>query len=114
MLAKQIMLAQETVLVVFSKYIATKRGKAANLLEPTLPLVPPPLDQATLEPKDPRQLTLALANQVMRIWSAWMAVERERVKRWTYMPEGRKDEAPNLLPPDFTAQNAVVPMRRWA
>jgi hypothetical protein len=114
MLAKQIASAQDAIQVAFDKYVDTKRGKSANLLEPVLPLVPLPLDQAGLESEASLKLTLAVANQVMHIWSAWVAVERERVKRWTYMPGGRKDEAPVLLPPDFGAQNAVVPLRVWA
>jgi hypothetical protein len=64
-----------------------------------------------LEAGTPEQLTLALANQVMRTWQAWLDTEGERVKRWTYMPGGRKDETRALLPAGFTQHNTVQPIR---
>ena len=81
MLAKQTIAIQEAVMAAFTEY-AAKPGKA-NLMEPTLPPVPSPLDQTALEAGSPQQLTLAVANPVMRTWTAWLATERERVKRWT-------------------------------
>lgn len=110
MLAKQTMAGQESVMAAFAEH-AAKPGKA-GLAEPVLLPVPPPLDQAALDPA-PRQLTLAVANHVMRLWSGWLTAERERVRRWTYMPGGRKDEAPNLLPADFTLRNVIQPVRAW-
>lgn len=111
MLAKLTTVAQETVMAAFSEH-ATKPGKA-DLMEPTMLSVPSPLDQAVLDAEAPEQLALAVANQVMRIWIAWLGVERERVKRWTYMPGGRKDEAPAVLPAEFIRQNVVQPIRSW-
>jgi len=49
----------------------------------------------------------------MRIWTAWMATERERIKRWACMPGGRKGETPAVLPAEFTQLNAVQPVRAW-
>jgi hypothetical protein len=66
-----------------------------------------------LDAEAPEQLTLAVANQVMRVWAAWLGAERERVKRWAYMPGGRKDEKPAALPAEFTQQNVVQPVRAW-
>src|ERR1700722_18751414 len=105
MLAKQATAAQEAIMAAFAEH-AAKPGKA-DLMEPTLPPVPAPLDQAALETNSPTQLTLAVANQVRRIWAAWLATERERVKRWTYMPGGIKGEAPAELPAEFVQQNAL-------
>jgi hypothetical protein len=51
---------------------------------------------------------------VRRIWAAWLTAERERVKRWTYMPGGIKGEAPALLPAEFVQQNALQQVRAWA
>jgi hypothetical protein len=110
-LAKLTTVAQETVMAAFTEH-AAKPGKA-DLMEPTMPSVPSPLNQAALDAEAPEQLTLALANQVMRIWIAWLATERERIKRWTYMPGGRKDETPAVLPAEFTQQNVVQPIRAW-
>jgi hypothetical protein len=56
-------------------------------------------------------LTLAVANQVMRTWAAWLATEGERVKRWAYLPGGRKGGTPALLPAEFIKRNAVQPIR---
>jgi len=109
MLAKQITAAQATVMAAFEEY-RSKPGKA-DLIEPILPPVPPPFEQATLEAGTPQLLTLALANQVMRTWTAWLTTEGERVKRWTYMPGGRKGETPALLPAEFIQHNAVQPVR---
>jgi hypothetical protein len=92
---------------------AAKPGKA-DLMEPVFPAVPAPLDQAAWETGAPEQLTLTVANQVMRIWTAWLAVERERVKRWAYMPGGSKGETPALLPREFVEQNVVQPVQAWA
>jgi hypothetical protein len=111
MLAKQTMAAQEVVMAAFADH-AAKPGKA-DLMEPSLPPVPPPLDQAALEARTPQQLTLAVANQVAGTWTAWLAVERERVKRWAYMPGGRKGESPAQLPADFTQHNIVQPVAAW-
>lgn len=111
LLAKLTTVAQETVMAAFSEH-AAKPGKG-DLMEPTLPSVPSPLDQAALDAEAPEQLTLAVANQVMRIWVAWLGVERERIKRWTYMPGGRRDETPAVLPVEFTRQNVVQPIRAW-
>jgi hypothetical protein len=111
MLAKLVTAAQECVMAAFAEH-AAKPGKA-DLMEPTMPPVPPALDQAALDAEAPEQLTLAVANQVMRVWAAWLGVERERVKRWAYMPGGRKDEAPAVLPAEFAQQNVVQPVRAW-
>jgi hypothetical protein len=91
---------------------AAKPGKA-DPMEPVLPNVPPPVDQAAGETGAPEELTLAIANQVRGIWAAWLVVERERVKRWTYMPGGHKGETPALLPAEFVEQNALQPVRAW-
>jgi hypothetical protein len=111
-LAKQTIAAQEPVMAAFAEH-AVKAGKA-DLMEPTLPPVPAPLDQSALETDNPTQLTLAVANQVRRIWAAWLATERERGKRWTYMPGGIKGEAPAELPAEFVQQNALQQVRPWA
>lgn len=111
LLAKQATAAQEALMAAFAEHRA-KPGKA-NLMEPVLPPVPPPLDQTALEAGTAQQVTLAVADQVMRIWTAWLETERERVKRWAYMPGGRKDETPALLPAEFTQQNGVQPVRPW-
>lgn len=111
-LAKQTTAAQEAIMAAFAEH-AVRPGKT-DLMEPTLPPVPAPLDQAALEAGSPQQLTLAVANQVMRIWVAWLTAERERVKRWAYMPAGRKGETPTVLPAEFVEQNAVQPVRAWA
>lgn len=110
MLAKQVTAAQATVLTAFSEYRA-RPGKS-GLIEPNLPAVPAPLDQAALEAGAPQQLTLALANQVMRTWTAWLTTEHERVKRWTYMPGGRGGEKPTLIPAEFAEHNTVQPVKR--
>lgn len=77
MLAKQTTAAQATVLTAFSEYRA--RPSKSDLSEPYLPPVPAPLDQAGLQGGAPQQLTLALANQVMQTWKAWLITESERV-----------------------------------
>ena len=105
MLAKQTTAAQATVLAAFSEYRA-RPGKS-GLIEPNLPPVPAPLDQAALEAGAPQQLTLALANQVTRTWTAWLTTEDERVKRWTYMPDGREGEKPALVPAEFAEHNSL-------
>jgi hypothetical protein len=112
MLAKQTTAGQETIMAAFAEHSA-KPGKS-DLIEPTLPPVPPSLDQAALEAGTAQQLTLAVANQVSGIWAAWLTTERERVKRWTYMPDGRKGETPALFPAEFIQQNVVQPVRAWA
>lgn len=111
MLAEQTIAAQEAVMSAFAEH-AAKPGKA-ELVEPSMPAVPTPLDQAALQTRTPEQLTLAVANQVRRIWTAWLGAERERVKRWMYMPGGRKGEKPALLPAEFVQQNSVQPVRAW-
>lgn len=111
MLAKQTTAAQEVLMAAFAEY-AAKPGKA-DLMEPVLPPVPVPVDQAARETGAPEQLTLAVANYARGIWSAWLAVERERVKRWTYMPGGSKGETPALLPAEFVEQNVLQPVRAW-
>lgn len=105
MLAKQTTAAQATLVTAFSEYRA-RPGKS-HLSEPNLPPVPTPLDQAALGAGAPQQLTLALANQVMRTWSAWLITEGERVRRWTYMPGGREGEKPVLVPAEFAENNTV-------
>jgi hypothetical protein len=105
-------LAQETIMAAFAE-LSTKPGKT-DLIEPILPPVPPSLNQAALETGTALQLTLAVANQVMRTWTAWLTAERERAKRWTYMPDGRKGEIPALFPAEFIQQNVVQPVRAWA
>jgi hypothetical protein len=109
MLAKQTTAAQATVLACFNEY-RTRPGKS-DLSEPDLPPVPVPFDQAELETGTAQQLTLALANQVMRTWRAWLTTEGERVKRWTYMPGGWKGEKPALVPAEFEEHNTVQPVR---
>lgn len=111
MLAKQTAAAQEAVMAAFAEH-AAKPGKA-DLMEPVLPPVPAPVDQAAWETSTPQQLTLAVANQVRGIWTAWLAVERERVKRWAYMPGGSKGRKPALLPAEFVEQNVLQPVRAW-
>lgn len=111
MLAKQTAAAQETLMAAFAEH-AAKPGKA-DLMEPTLPPVPAPVDQAAWETRTPQELTLAVANQVRGIWTAWLVVERERVKRWAYMPGGSKGETPALLPAEFVEQNILQPVRAW-
>jgi hypothetical protein len=107
MLARLTIDAQEAVLAAFTAHVATKKGKAAELIEPLLPPVPAPIDQAALATEGPEQFTLAVADHVKRTWAAWIAAERERVKRWMYMPGGRKDEVPQGLPAQFVERNAV-------
>lgn len=109
MLAKQTTAAQEALMAAFAEH-AAKPGKA-DLMEPVLPRVPTLVDQAALETGAPEELTLAVANQVRGTWAAWLAVERERVKRWTYMPGGSKGETPALLPAEFVEQNVLQPVR---
>lgn len=109
MLAKQTAAAQEALMAAFGEH-AAKPGKA-DLMEPVLPPVPAPVNQAVKETRTPQELTLAVANQVRGIWAAWLAVERERVKRWTYMPGGSKGETPALLPAEFVEQNVLQPVR---
>jgi hypothetical protein len=111
MLAKQTTAAQERLMAAFAEH-AAKRGKA-DLMEPFLPPVPGPLDQTAWETCPPEKLTLAVANQVKIIWTAWLAVERERVKRWSYMPGGTKGEALGLLPAEFVEESVVQPVRSW-
>jgi hypothetical protein len=108
-LAKQTTAAQEALMAAFAKH-AAKPGKA-DLMEPVLPPVPALIDQAARETGTPEELTLAVANQVRGIWAAWLAVERERVKRWAYMPGGIKGETPVLLPAEFVEQNVLQPVR---
>lgn len=110
-LAKHATAAQNAVMAAFAEQ-AARPGKA-DLMEPTLPDIPAPLDQKVLEADSPQLVTLAVANHVARVWTAWIMAERERVKRWTYMPGGRKGEAPALLPAEFVEQNAVQPVRTW-
>jgi hypothetical protein len=110
LLAKQTTAAQATVLTAFSEYCA-RPGKS-QLIEPSLPPVPAPLDQTALEAGAPQQLTLALANRVMRTWAAWLSTEGERVKRWAYMPGGREGEKPALIPAEFAEHNTVQPGKR--
>lgn len=112
LLAEQTAAAREAIMAAFTGH-AAKPGKA-DLIEPVLPPVPPPLDQAALDGETPQQVTLTVANRVMRVWAAWLTAERERVKRWAYMPDGRKDEPPALLPAEFAERNRVQPVRDWA
>jgi hypothetical protein len=109
MLAKQTTVGQAAIMTAFEEY-RTKPGKA-DLTEPVLPPLPAPFDQAALETGTAQQLTLAVANQVMRTWTAWLATEGERVKRWAYMPDGRKGETPALLPAEFVQDNTVQPLQ---
>lgn len=111
MLAKQTTAAQEALMAAFAEH-AAKPGKADSM-EPVLPRVPAPVDQAAWETGTPEELTLAVANQVRGTWAAWLAIERERVKRWTYMPGGRKGETPALLPAEFAEHNVLQPVRAW-
>jgi hypothetical protein len=108
MLAKHTATVQATIMTAFEEH-RSKPGKA-DLIEPVVAPVPAPIDQAALEPGTPKQLTLALANQVMRTWQAWLDTEGERVKRWTYLPGGRKGETAALLPAGFTQHNTVQPI----
>lgn len=109
MLAKETTVAQAGILASFSEY-RTRPGKS-HLSEPNLPPVPPPLNQSESEAGTPQQLTLTLANQVRRTWTAWLTTEGERVKRWTYMPDGQEGEKPALLPAEFEEHNTVLPVR---
>lgn len=105
MLAEQTIIAQASLMAAFEEH-RSKAGKG-DLVEPTLPPVPRPLDQAALAAGGTQQVTLAVANQVRRTWTAWLATDRERLKRWAYMPGGRKGEAPALLPSEFVKRNSV-------
>jgi len=109
MLAGQITAAQAAIMAAFEGH-RSMPGKA-DLAEPVLPPLPHPCDQAILEAGTAEQLTLALANQVMRTWAAWLTTEGERVKRWSYMPGGHKGERPALLPTEFIKRNTVQQMR---
>jgi hypothetical protein len=109
MLAEQVIAAQAAIMAAFEDYRA-QPGKA-NLMEPNLPPVPAPVDQAALETGPPEQLTLAVANQVMRTWTAWLATEGERVKRWKYMPGGRESEKRAWLPAEFMKLSSVQEIR---
>ena len=108
-LAGEIAAAQAAIMAAFEKH-RSEPGKA-DLIEPVLPLVPAPFDQAVLHAGTPQQLTLAVANQVLRTWAAWLATEGGRVKRWTYMPGGRKGETLALLPAEFIKRSIVQPIR---
>jgi hypothetical protein len=109
MLVKQTIAAQAAVLAACREHRA-RPGKS-HLIEPSLPPVPEPLDQAALEAGAPQQLTLALANQVMRTWTAWLSTEGERIKRWAYMPGGREGEKRALVPAKFEEQSTAQPVR---
>jgi hypothetical protein len=109
MLTEQVTAAQATLMAAFEEYRA-QPGKA-NLVEPSLPPVPVPLERGELESGPPELLTLALANQVMRTWTAWLATEGERVKRWKYMPGGREGEKRAVLPAEFMKLNTVQEIR---
>jgi hypothetical protein len=113
MLAELTVTAQETIMTAFAAHVATKKGKAADLIEPTLIPVPPPINQLALAGGAPEQLTLTVADQVKRVWEAWINAERERVKRWMYMPGGHKDEVPKAFPAQFVKRNAVQAVRAW-
>jgi hypothetical protein len=109
MLAEQVTAAQAVIMAAFEEYRA-QPGKA-GLMEPDLPPVPASVDQAALEIGPPEQLSLAVANQVMWTWTAWLATEGERVKRWKYMPGGREGETRASLPADFVKLNTVQEIR---
>jgi hypothetical protein len=109
MLARQTTVAQAAIMTAFEEH-RSKPGKA-DLIEPVLPPVPQPFDQATLEVGTAQQLTLGVANQVMRTWTTWLTTEGERVKRWALMPGGRKGETPALWPAEFIKRNTVQQMR---
>jgi hypothetical protein len=109
MLAEETTAARATIMSAFEEH-RSKPGKA-DLIEPALPPVPAPSDQAVSQADTPQLLTLAVANQVRRTWAAWLATEGERVKRWTYLPGGRKGETPALLPAKFIKRNNVQPIR---
>ena len=109
MLAAQVTAAQATLMAAFEEYRA-QPGKA-NLVEPNLPPVPATLEQAELEGGPPERLTLAVANQIMQTWTAWLATEGERVKRWKYMPGGREGEKRAVLPAEFMKLNTVQEVR---
>jgi hypothetical protein len=111
MLARQTAAAQEALMAAFAQH-AAKPGKA-DLMEPVLPPVPAPVDQSEREEGRPQELTLAVANQVRGTWAAWLVVERERVKRWSYMPGGIKGETPAPLPVEFVEQNVLQSVRAW-
>jgi hypothetical protein len=108
MLADQTTAEQAVIMTAFEEH-RTKPGKA-DLIQPALPPVPVPVDQAALEADMAQPLTLAVANQVMRTWTAWLITEGERVKRWSYMPGGHKGETPALLPAEFMKFNTVQPI----
>jgi hypothetical protein len=109
MLAGQTTAAQAAIMAAFEEH-RSKPGKA-DLIEPVLPPVPRTFDQAALDAGSPQQLTLAVANQVMRTWTAWLTTDGERVKRWAYMPGGCKGERPALLPAEFIKHSTVQQMR---
>lgn len=62
----------------------SRPGKA-DLVEPTFPRVPEPVDQRPLVDRPPAERTLVVANALARTWSAWLGTEQERVKR-RYVP----------------------------
>jgi hypothetical protein len=108
MLARQTTAAQAAIMTAFEEH-RSEPGKA-DLIEPVLPPVPQPFDQAAVEANTAQRLTLAVANQVMRTWTAWLTTEGERVKRWAYMPGGHKGEKPSLLPAEFIKHNTIAQM----
>jgi hypothetical protein len=73
MFAEQVTAAQVTIMAAFEEYRA-QPGKA-NLMEPNLPPVPAPVDQAALETGPPEQLTLAVANQVISFHACASVIE---------------------------------------
>lgn len=110
-LAEEAKAAQGSIMRAFAEYKANP-GKA-GLAEPVLPAIPLPLDRTAADGDDPAQVTLTLADYVKRVWMAWIGTERERVKGWRYMPGGREDEKPSVLPAEFVRQAVIQPVRAW-
>lgn len=101
--------AQDSIMKAFAAY-RTRPGKA-RLAEPALPAVPLPSGRPAADDDLPEKVTLAVADHVERVWAAWIATERERVKRWRQMPGGLEGETPSLLPAKFVQQSVIQPVR---
>lgn len=110
-LTEETKIAQDSIMTAFAEYTA-KPGKA-KLTEPALPALPLPLNQAAVDDSIPGKFTLTVADYVKRAWMGWIKTERERVKHWRYMPGGRNDETPTLLPAEFIRRAVIQPARAW-
>lgn len=110
-LLEQTRVSQEAILTAFAEY-KKKPGKKA-LTEPSLPPVPDHLDEESIYVDQSRKPALVLADHVKAAWNTWLETDRDRVKRRSYMPEGRDSEKLSTLPLEFTEGNSVQPVRVW-